>query len=72
MQKPMFTVALLLGFGLLATVAISQKGGEDETGPYNVVEGWPQKFAKEGYMQGSQGGVFAENLTGFSWPIAAR
>ena len=61
MQKPVFALFLLLGFGLFATLAISQKGGENETGPYNVVEKWPQPFAKPGYMQGSQGGVFAEN-----------
>ncbi len=61
MHKPVFALAMLLGFGLLATVALSQKGGGNETGPYEVVEGWPQPFAREGYIQGSQGGVFAEN-----------
>ncbi|PYR96074.1 MAG: hypothetical protein DMG12_27170, partial [Acidobacteria bacterium] len=39
----------------------SQKGGEDETGPYEVVAKWPQPFARQGYIQGSQGGVFAES-----------
>ena len=61
MQKPVFALVLLLGFGLLATLAVSQKGGEQETGPYDVVENWPQPFARPGYVQGSQGGVFAEN-----------
>jgi hypothetical protein len=60
-RKPVFTLVLMLGFGMLATLAISQKGGEEETGPYDVVEKWPQPFAKEGYIQGSQGGVFAES-----------
>ena len=61
MQKPISALVLLLGLGLFATLAVSQKGGENETGPYNVVEKWPQPFARQGYMQGSQGGVFAEN-----------
>ena len=39
----------------------SQKGGEEETGPYEVVSNWPQPFARQGYIQGSQGGVFAES-----------
>jgi DNA-binding beta-propeller fold protein YncE len=38
-----------------------QKGGEDETGPYVVVENWMKPFARPGYSQGSQGGVFAES-----------
>jgi DNA-binding beta-propeller fold protein YncE len=38
-----------------------QKGGEDETGPYVVIENWMKPFARPGYIQGSQGGVFAES-----------
>jgi NHL repeat-containing protein len=46
---------------LLNMVPQQQKGGEgEETGPYDVVERWPQPFARPGYVQGSQGGVFAE------------
>ena len=61
MKKAVFALVMLLGFGMLATLAVSQKGGEEETGPYDVVSNWPQPFAKEGYIQGSQGGVFAES-----------
>ena len=61
MRKPVFALVLLFGFGMLATLAVSQKGGEEETGPYEVVSNWPLPFAKEGYIQGSQGGVFAES-----------
>src|SRR5437660_111079 len=39
---------------------MAQKGGEEETGPYDVARNWPQPFARQGYVQGSQGGVFAE------------
>ena len=35
-------------------------GGEDETGPYSLIDSWPQPFARPGYIWGSQGGVFAE------------
>jgi len=41
--------------------AQTQKGGEDTTGPYDVVDGWMKPFARQGYIQGSQGGVFAES-----------
>jgi len=58
--------------GLLAAVAIGslsvpvllqEKGGDDRTGPYDVVQGWPQPlaFAKPGYIWGSTGGIFAES-----------
>src|SRR5579862_10051421 len=46
---------------LVTTRALSQeKGGEDETGPYDVVPGFPQAIAPKGYVYGSQAGVFAE------------
>ncbi len=37
------------------------KGGEEETGPYEVVEGWPHPLGHPGWTWGSQGGVFAES-----------
>ena len=59
----MRTTALAVAFGLamISLPALAQpKGGEEETGPYEVVAKWPQPFARPGYIQGSQGGVFAE------------
>src|SRR5438128_2654034 len=58
--------------GLLAAVAIGsfsapvllqEKGGDDRTGPYDVVQGWPLPLAlaKPGYIWGSTGGIFAES-----------
>ncbi len=41
--------------------ALQEKGGEDETGPYDVVEKWPSPWARPGYIWGSQPGVFAES-----------
>ena len=36
------------------------KGGNDISGPYDVVEGWPENVCGEGYQGGAVGGVFAE------------
>src|SRR5215471_16277312 len=44
-----------------STAFMQQKGGEEETGPYDVVENWPQPWAKQGYIWGSQPGIFAES-----------
>ena len=63
--RPSHVLLLVLSAGgLLSSDSplIQQKGGEgDETGAYEVVQRWPQPFARPGYVQGSQGGVFAES-----------
>src|SRR5713101_3145848 len=62
MRTPLLALAAVFGIGLLSEPAsLQQKGGEEETGPYDVVTKWPQPFARQGYVQGSQGGVFAES-----------
>ncbi len=39
----------------------AERGGEDETGPYEVVPNWPQPIPGfEGFRWGSTAGVFAE------------
>jgi 6-bladed beta-propeller len=62
MRKAIFVLAALFALSLLAPSAMPQhaNGGEDVTGPYEVVEKWPQPVAAPGYVWGSQGGVFAE------------
>lgn len=54
-------------FGVVAAVValnapafLQEKGGEEETGPYELVAGFPQPLPHPGWMWGSQGGVFAE------------
>lgn len=42
-------------------VAPQQKGGEDLTGPYEVVVGWPKPLSADGYTWGSVAGVWAES-----------
>jgi len=46
----------------IANPAFSQeKGGEDETGAYEVVANWPQPWSPAGYIWGSQPAVFAQS-----------
>jgi len=57
---------LLLVLTLAVIPALAQeKGGEDETGPYQVVLNWPQVLPshqdQKGFTWGSTGGVFAES-----------
>jgi DNA-binding beta-propeller fold protein YncE len=62
-RLPVRSLAILLSILLVSSPSAlrDQKGGEDETGPYAVVERWMQPFARSGYIQGSQSGVFAES-----------
>ncbi|HVS90165.1 MAG TPA: peptidyl-alpha-hydroxyglycine alpha-amidating lyase family protein [Candidatus Acidoferrum sp.] len=54
-------ILILLTSVLLGTAFAQEKGGENETGPYAVVDGWPQPLGHPGWTWGSQGGVFAES-----------
>jgi hypothetical protein len=56
-----FGLCFALVAALSTTATLQQKGGEEETGPYNVVEKWPTPWARQGYIWGSQPGVFAES-----------
>jgi NHL repeat len=62
MRTPMLAVTSVLAFGLLSAPAyLQEKGGEEETGPYEVVPNWPQPWSQQGYIWGSQPGIFAES-----------
>ena len=58
------TVVSIVAAGLLSPAARlqeqTQKGGEDETGPYRVVENWPSPWSRQGYIWGSQPGIVAD------------
>jgi len=59
--KPVFLLfAMIVSTSLAIPSFAQEKGGEDETGPYDVVAGFPQAIAPKGYVWGSQAGVFAE------------
>jgi sugar lactone lactonase YvrE len=61
MRLATIAVAAFLSVGLLSADAyLQEKGGEDETGPYDVAEKWPAPWASGGYIWGSQPGIFAE------------
>ena len=51
----------VMWLGGVAMLQVQDKGGEDETGPYEAAVGWPQPWAQAGYIWGSQPGVFAES-----------
>jgi len=54
-------LAGLLAFSLQAADLVSQeKGGGDETGPYDLVPNWPENYCGAGHVIGSTGGIWAE------------
>ncbi len=56
-----FLAALVLVPPAFGGAPPGEKGGEEETGPYTVVAGWPQPLpGHEGWTWGSTGGIFAE------------
>ena len=63
MRTLFLSLVAVAGLGYFSAPALLQeKGGDDRTGPYDVVPNWPQPlaFAKPGYIWGSTGGIFAE------------
>ena len=53
---------LLILAGVLAACAVAHpKGGEDETGPYEVVPNWPAPSSNDGWNWGSVAAVWAES-----------
>src|SRR5687768_11506379 len=53
-------VGLVLTVGVFAQMT-QEKGGGDETGPYDLVRGWPQNYCGEGHIIGSTAGIWAES-----------
>jgi hypothetical protein len=61
MRLALFSLIAVIGSSLFSAPAFAQeKGGDDRTGPYDVVQGWPQPLPDKGYIWGSTGGIFAE------------
>lgn len=71
MRSWILTVAAALAVGVVAVPASAilhgqaaqEKGGDDYTGPYNVVPKWPlpSRLAKPGQILGSTSGIWAES-----------
>ena len=58
--------AALAALGLVAAVGVyaqmsQEKGGDDATGPYDLVANWPQNFCGEGFQPGSTAGIWAQS-----------
>ena len=54
--------AVIIGvFAVVGLAQSPQKGGGDETGPYDLVQGWPQNYCGDGYQIGSTAGIWAES-----------
>jgi hypothetical protein len=55
-------LAAVLGVGVLvsAQVVTSDKGGEDVSGPYEVVPGWPRPLADPQITWGRTSSIWAE------------
>ena len=65
MRASALALASVFAAGLLSAPALlqesaPQKGGEEETGPYAVVENWPSPWSPKGYIWGSQPGIVAD------------
>ena len=62
-SRGLLITAVMLAFTIGAALVMTQekKGGGDETGPYELVKGWPQNMCGPGYMPGSAAGIFAES-----------
>jgi hypothetical protein len=60
------TLAAVAALGFVLTMAgvaqvAQEKGGDDVTGPYNLVAGWPQNYCGSGHVIGSTAGIWAES-----------
>ena len=68
-------VSVAAGAVLVTAATIGQapteKGGGNETGPYDVVTGWPENYCGAGHVIGSTGGIWAERPTASTSSTAA-
>jgi peptidylamidoglycolate lyase len=55
------TTLLFLLWVIAAAAWAQEKGGDELTGPYDVVAGWPADICGPGWQIGSVGGVWAES-----------
>jgi len=63
-MKKHFVVAVAAVAVVLTAAGSAQspgKGGGDETGPYDLVAGWPQNYCGPGHVIGSTAGIWAES-----------
>ena len=61
MSRTFSAAVVILGLIVTAGALAQQKGGGDETGPYDLVAGWPQNYCGDGHVIGSTAGIWAES-----------
>lgn len=60
MKFPKWTLGVALVVGLAPAIVAQEKGGNDETGPYEVVPNWPQPLHQD-YTWGRTAAIWAES-----------
>ena len=58
-MRSLIMTAVMWSFA--SAVVAQTKGGDEITGPYDVVRGWPEDICGPGWQMGSTGGVWAEH-----------
>ena len=61
MKRQLAAVVAALSMVVTAGSLAQEKGGDDSTGPYDLVAGWPQNYCGEGHQIGSTAGIWAES-----------
>ena len=61
MRVSILVLASVVSLGLPSGPASSQALGPTGPNPYDIVEGWPTRFAAEGFAWGGNSGVYAES-----------
>jgi hypothetical protein len=82
MSRSVFALVFIFALGPFSVTGFSQeKGGDDETGPYQVIANWPEPFDRPGVVPGatsafvpgkasaaSSSAVFAESPNRINYP----
>ena len=61
MRTPVRIFPLVASLVLLAGPAAAQDLGPTGPVPYDIIDGWPTRFAGEGFAWGGNSGVYAES-----------
>jgi hypothetical protein len=72
MRTVLLSLVAIVGLSYLSAPAMAQeKGGDDRTGPYDVVTGWPQPLPDKGTSGAQRAGFSLRRPTESSSPTVA-